>query len=70
MALLGVTSQLLLGCAHMRPRPVLGWRRARMWGAVSCSGDWRSVTILTLQVVFLQHPSKYLNTAKVGFLLA
>ena len=41
-----------------------------MWGAVSCSGDWRSVTILTLQVVFLQHPSKYLNTAKVGFLLA
>ena len=52
-ALLGVTSQLLLGCAHMRPRPVLGWRRAWMWGAVSCSGDRHSVTILTLQVAFL-----------------
>lgn len=28
-----------------------------------------SVTILTLQVAFLQHTSKYLNTTKVGFLL-
>lgn len=41
-----------------------------MWSTVSCSGDLRSVTILTLQVAFLQHTSKYLNTTKVGFLLA
>ena len=41
-----------------------------MWATVSRSRERCPVTILTLQVAFLQHTSKYLNTTKVGFLLA